>query len=213
MIVDRDVFPLAQYSTLRQSFWPFTCFTFLEYLYLCRALQGLGATIDGPLKREYNELSVELWPRVSWSPLFALTISDLKARLSLSLIKLIPAVEPCLRACLGWGSQTLRETPCDTKTVYLVKHMLVQEILSTRLLSEETSLATKVSRLKRLYCSQRVIKHQKSETSVRSPSRRYRPTQLIATAAVNYFCCSKCLTAPSFRYIFLYEEWACLANH
>ena len=45
---------------------------------VCRALQSLGATIDGPIRQEFNELSVDVWPRVSWSPSFALTFSDLK---------------------------------------------------------------------------------------------------------------------------------------
>ena len=44
----------------------------------CRALQSLGATVDGPESRTFNELDVQLWPRLSWSPLFAVTFSDLK---------------------------------------------------------------------------------------------------------------------------------------
>ena len=40
----------------------------------------LGASVEGPEQREFNGLSVELWPRVSWSPLFALTFADLEAR-------------------------------------------------------------------------------------------------------------------------------------
>ena len=44
-----------------------------------RALQMLGASVEGPEQRELNGLPVELWPRVSWSPLFALTFADLEA--------------------------------------------------------------------------------------------------------------------------------------
>ena len=43
-----------------------------------RSLQMLGATVEGPEPREFNGLAVELWPRVSWSPLFALTFADLQ---------------------------------------------------------------------------------------------------------------------------------------
>lgn len=43
-----------------------------------RTLQMLGATIEGPESRSFNGLDVQLWPRVSWSPLFALTIADLQ---------------------------------------------------------------------------------------------------------------------------------------
>lgn len=38
----------------------------------------LGASIEGPEPREFNGLQVELWPRVSWSPFFALTFADIK---------------------------------------------------------------------------------------------------------------------------------------
>lgn len=46
----------------------------------CRALQMLGAQIEGPEQRSFNGLDVQLWPRVSWSPLFVLTFADLKVR-------------------------------------------------------------------------------------------------------------------------------------
>jgi hypothetical protein len=38
----------------------------------------LGASVEGPEQREFNGLQVDLWPRVSWSPFFALTFSDLE---------------------------------------------------------------------------------------------------------------------------------------
>ena len=38
----------------------------------------LGAQIGGPQQREFNGLQVEMWPRVSWSPSFALTFADLE---------------------------------------------------------------------------------------------------------------------------------------
>ncbi len=44
----------------------------------CAALRMAGARIEGPEPREFNGLSVDLWPRVSWSPSFALTFSDLE---------------------------------------------------------------------------------------------------------------------------------------
>lgn len=43
-----------------------------------RCLQMLGAQIGGPEQREFNSLQVEMWPRVSWSPSFALTFADLE---------------------------------------------------------------------------------------------------------------------------------------
>lgn len=48
----------------------------------CRTLQMLGATIEGPESRSFNGLDVQLWPRVSWSPLFALTIADLQEKIN-----------------------------------------------------------------------------------------------------------------------------------
>lgn len=46
----------------------------------------LGAEIEGPEPREFNGLQVDLWPRVSWSPFFALTFADLEVSPSLGLI-------------------------------------------------------------------------------------------------------------------------------
>jgi hypothetical protein len=45
-----------------------------------RTLQQLGANVAGPTPREFNGLQIDLWPRVSWSPLFALTWDDVEAR-------------------------------------------------------------------------------------------------------------------------------------
>ena len=45
-----------------------------------RTLQQLGADVAGPTQREFNGLTVDLWPRVSWSPLFALTFDEVEAR-------------------------------------------------------------------------------------------------------------------------------------
>jgi len=38
----------------------------------------MGAQVDGPEQREFNALQVDLWPRVSWSPSFAMTFADLE---------------------------------------------------------------------------------------------------------------------------------------
>lgn len=46
---------------------------------LCRALRMLGADIAEPEQRSFNGLDMQLWPRVTWSPLFVLTFADLKA--------------------------------------------------------------------------------------------------------------------------------------
>ena len=45
-----------------------------------RALQMLGADVAAPTKAVFNGLHVDLWPRVTWSPLFATTFDDLKVR-------------------------------------------------------------------------------------------------------------------------------------
>lgn len=48
----------------------------------CAALRMAGATIEGPEQRGFNGLTVDLWPRVSWSPFFAITFADLEVRLA-----------------------------------------------------------------------------------------------------------------------------------
>ncbi len=41
--------------------------------------QALGAKIDGPETVSFNGLEgLELWPRITWTPLFALTWDDLE---------------------------------------------------------------------------------------------------------------------------------------
>ena len=50
----------------------------------CFLLTALGAKVGGEngfAKREFKGVPVELWPAVSWSPLFALTMDDLEKRL------------------------------------------------------------------------------------------------------------------------------------
>ena len=61
--------------------------------HVCRALQDLGANIEGPETRTFNELSVEVWPRVSWSPKFAVTYADLKASLLEIVLRLLRSVQ------------------------------------------------------------------------------------------------------------------------
>ncbi|CAL5221642.1 g3868 [Coccomyxa viridis] len=48
----------------------------------CRCLQMLGAQIDGPEQREFNGLQVDLWPRISWTPFFAVSFADLEAKVN-----------------------------------------------------------------------------------------------------------------------------------
>ena len=45
-----------------------------------RTLQQLGASIGAPTPRDFNGLHLDLWPRVSWSPLFALTFDDVEVQ-------------------------------------------------------------------------------------------------------------------------------------
>jgi UDP-sugar pyrophosphorylase len=49
----------------------------------CEMLQMIGCTVDTPDSTvSFNNIdNLTLWPRVSWSPLFALTIQDLKERI------------------------------------------------------------------------------------------------------------------------------------
>ncbi|BDA43416.1 UDP-sugar pyrophosphorylase [Coccomyxa sp. Obi] len=54
----------------------------------CAALRMAGASIEGPEQREFNGLTVDLWPRVSWSPFFALTFADLEAKVDAGKVRL-----------------------------------------------------------------------------------------------------------------------------
>lgn len=48
-------------------------------------LQALGARVDGPQPAEFNGLSgLELWPRVTWSPLFAASWDELAEKVDAS---------------------------------------------------------------------------------------------------------------------------------
>ena len=38
----------------------------------------LGADVMGPEQRDFNGLRVDLWPRLSWSPRWALTFADIQ---------------------------------------------------------------------------------------------------------------------------------------
>lgn len=38
----------------------------------------LGAQIDGPQQATFNGLHLDFYPRVTWSPFFAMTTDDLK---------------------------------------------------------------------------------------------------------------------------------------
>ena len=38
----------------------------------------LGAQVDGPQQATFNDLHLDFYPRVVWSPFFAMTIDDLK---------------------------------------------------------------------------------------------------------------------------------------
>ena len=40
----------------------------------------LGADIPSPEHVEFNGLKVDMWPRISWSPLWALTFSQIQVR-------------------------------------------------------------------------------------------------------------------------------------
>lgn len=46
----------------------------------CRTLSLLGADIGGPTMSTYSGLSVAMYPRVVWSPSFALTFNDLEVQ-------------------------------------------------------------------------------------------------------------------------------------
>ncbi|KAK9828897.1 hypothetical protein WJX72_002655 [[Myrmecia] bisecta] len=48
----------------------------------CRSLQMIGTTVEGPEPRTFNGLDVQFWPRVVWSPAFAATFADLKAKVN-----------------------------------------------------------------------------------------------------------------------------------
>ena len=47
-----------------------------------QSLQLLGAEVEGPTTAEFNGIrGLEMWPRVAWSPLWALTLDDLETKL------------------------------------------------------------------------------------------------------------------------------------
>lgn len=48
-----------------------------------RALQMLGVHVGGPRQATFNGLHLDLYPRVTWSPLFAMTIDDIKVCINL----------------------------------------------------------------------------------------------------------------------------------
>ena len=50
--------------------------------------------MDGPESRTFNELDVQLWPRLSWSPSFAVTFSDLKVNAASLAIAPILRLQP-----------------------------------------------------------------------------------------------------------------------
>lgn len=76
----------------------------------------LGAQVDGPEARSFNGLDVQLWPRVSWSPLFALTLADVQVRLrpagQLWLMPMVAMLVPSLDSCSSdiWTSISARNT-------------------------------------------------------------------------------------------------------
>ncbi|CAM6129903.1 unnamed protein product [Calypogeia fissa] len=47
----------------------------------CLILRQAGATIEGPRLQTFNGQEVEVWPRIVWSPKWALTFSDVKTKL------------------------------------------------------------------------------------------------------------------------------------
>ena len=48
----------------------------------CQMLQALGARVEGPQDAAFNGIAgLHLWPRVTWTPLFAASWDDLEARL------------------------------------------------------------------------------------------------------------------------------------
>lgn len=51
------------------------------YMANCKMLQALGARVDGPRPAQFNGLhGLELWPRVTWSPLFAASWDELAGK-------------------------------------------------------------------------------------------------------------------------------------
>ena len=65
----------------------------------------LGAQIDGPEQREFNGLQVDLWPRISWTPFFAVSFADLE----------VPAL-PCSACSLVDHRPCMYLSGCETFT-------------------------------------------------------------------------------------------------
>lgn len=54
----------------------------------CRALQMLGVDVGAPQQATFNGLHLDLYPRVTWSPSFAMTVDDLKVHTHWALLRL-----------------------------------------------------------------------------------------------------------------------------
>ncbi len=48
----------------------------------------LGVHVEGPQQATFNGLHLDLYPRVTWSPSFAMTVEDLKVHTDWGLLRL-----------------------------------------------------------------------------------------------------------------------------
>ena len=77
----------------------------------------LGAQIDGPEQREFNGLKVDLWPRISWSPLFAISFAELE-------VPALPHTACSLDPQIAQNPQDVRIRCCRGSANTFIKRLL-----------------------------------------------------------------------------------------
>lgn len=78
-------------------------------------LRMLGASVADPQPVEFLGIKgLELWPRVAWSPLFALTFDDLQARALLTCAHKLCGCTYTFAFCLLQGAFMVSDLPLTT---------------------------------------------------------------------------------------------------
>jgi len=76
--------------------------------FAARALQMLGVHVGGPRQATFNGLHLDFYPRVTWSPSFAMTVDDLKVQ---TYWGLLPSHTRSLLEVLHFELHSLQEMP------------------------------------------------------------------------------------------------------
>lgn len=97
----------------------------------------LGAQIDGPQQATFNGLHLDFYPRVTWSPFFAMTTDDLKV--CCSDILPVDYLISDKRACNCKQVQDLRGLAYSTLTLTVVVNFKMRQV-KTRAKCTETNI-------------------------------------------------------------------------